>query len=129
MNVADGEPFERWRDRVCRDAAKDAELFRWLIGRSRVPGALTATGPPGVIIIAPNEALEQLLRRSDLAGASITTLTDPTDLPPDFEVIERIRANQVDVLFRRRRYLRSVAADIRRRRAVGAGHLFLRRVS
>jgi signal transduction histidine kinase len=100
------ESFERWRDRVCREAAPDAEMFRALIGRSPVPGALTATGLPGVIVVAANGALERLLQRSDLEGADVSILRDPTDLPPDFEVIKRIRAKQVDVLFRRRRYLR-----------------------
>ena len=99
MNVADGETFDRWRDRVCRDAAKDVELFRGLIGRSRVPGGAHRDRPPGVIV-------HRRQRRAGAAVAAVATsrarasptLTDPTDLPPDFEVIERIRANQVDVL-------------------------------
>ena len=106
MSVADDATFERWRDHVLCDAAKDIEVFHGLIGRSRVAGALTATGGPGVLVIAANEAAETLLRRTDLAGANLTAIIDPTDLPPDYDVIERIRANQVDVLFRRRRYLR-----------------------
>lgn len=105
MSAQAAETFDRWRARVLRDTAKDAALFHGLIGPSPVPGALTATGPPGVVVIAANGAMERLLRRSDLVGADVSVLTDPTDLPPDFEVIERIRANQVDVLFRRRRYL------------------------
>ena len=64
------ETFERWRDRVLCDAANDAEQFAGLIGRSRVPGALAATGPPGVIVIAANEAMEQLLRRSRPRGCA-----------------------------------------------------------
>ena len=51
MTVLAEETFDGWRGRVLRETATDAELFHGLIGASPVPGALTATGPPGVIVI------------------------------------------------------------------------------
>ena len=77
-----------------------------------MPGALTATGAPGVIVHRRQRSAGAAVAAVGPRGRDITTLTDPTDLPPDFEVIERIRANQVDVLFRRRRYLRGDGSTV-----------------
>ena len=63
MSVDADETLDRWRDRVLRDAATDAEQFLALFGSSRVAAALTATGTAGVIVIAANDAAETLLRR------------------------------------------------------------------